>query len=146
MAHTTHQSPPSEPPAGGHLPAARRPFEGAVEAVRVDTAPLFAHDLVRSLDEASEVVAGLDLSGASDVSVSALTALVCTGATPSAALDAAAETLRRAPTLEPHSLALARVPGAREGVWEWNITMTVSSRDPMTGEYGGLAHHADRPR
>ncbi|KOG85971.1 hypothetical protein ADK38_33675 [Streptomyces varsoviensis] len=114
--------------------------------VRVE-GPAFAHDLVRSLDEASAAVSSLPALGPSaDVSVSALTALVCTGSTPADALQAAAELARQAPTLEPHALALAKMPGPVEGMWEWHITMTVSSRDPVTGEYGGSTHHADRRR
>lgn len=119
--------------------------EAAVEPVRIDGPP-FAHDLVRSIDAARTAVRSVTDLGAADITVSALTVLDCVGATPADALQAAAEAARRAPLLEPHSLALARVPGFVEGIWEWRITMTVSARNPMTGEYGGATHHADRRR
>ncbi|MFI7142865.1 hypothetical protein ACIBQ5_35740 [Streptomyces massasporeus] len=86
----------------------------------------------------------VDRGGASDVSVSALTALVCAGSTAADALQAAADALRQAPGLEPHGLSLAKMPGPVEGMWEWHATVTVSSRDPETGEYGGSTHHTDR--
>ncbi|MDJ0345549.1 hypothetical protein QMK19_33935 [Streptomyces sp. H10-C2] len=139
MAHTTN------------TPSNFGPRDGsAVELAKSETSPVgheppaFAHDLVRTLRAAGSAVGGLvTLGSSSDVSVNALTAVVCAGSTPAAALQAAADFARQAPGLEPHSLALARVPGPCEGVWEWHITMTVSSRDPMTGEYGGSTHHAD---
>ncbi|MFE4448592.1 hypothetical protein [Streptomyces sp. NPDC056820] len=104
MAHPMNGTPHPEHGHAAHLPAARPSAEAAVEAVRFDRPPSFAGDLVRSLDEASAAVTALaNHDGASDVSVSALTALVCTGA-----------------------------------------TVTVSSRDPETGEFGGSTHHTDR--
>ncbi|MEU0389230.1 hypothetical protein [Streptomyces chartreusis] len=102
---------------------------------------------MRTLDVASDAVSALpDHDQSSDVSVTALTALDCTGSTPADALAAAAAVLRQASHLEPHGLALAKVPGAVEGMWEWHLTLTVSARDPQTGEYGAPTHHADRPR
>ncbi|MER7316258.1 hypothetical protein [Streptomyces halstedii] len=143
MAHSEHTSPPPDQ-GPEHLPTLRPALRA--EAVRVE-GPAFAHDLVRSLDEARTAVGALPALGPSaDVSVSALTALVCTGSTPADALQAAAEVARQAPNLEPHSLALAKMPGPVEGMWEWHLTMTVSSRDPATGEYGGSTHHTDRRR
>ncbi|MFJ9427872.1 hypothetical protein [Streptomyces sp. NPDC101249] len=143
MAHSEHTSPPADQ-GPEHLPTLRP--APAAEAVRVE-GPAFAQDLVRSLDEASAAVSSLPPLGPSaDVSVSALTALVCTGSTPADALQAAAELARQAPTLEPHALALAKMPGPVEGMWEWHLTMTVSSRDPATGEFGGSTHHTDRWR
>jgi hypothetical protein len=131
---------------GGHLPATRN--EAAAESVRSEGVlggPAFARDLVRTLDEASAAVTSLVALGpSSDVTVSALTALVCVGPTPADALQAAAETLRQAPALEPHGAAIARAPGPVEGLWEWHVTLTVSSPDPVTGEHGGSTHHADR--
>lgn len=107
----------------------------------------FAGDLVRSLGQASQAVGALDqLDSSSDVTVSALTALVCTGSTAADALQAAADVARKSPGLEPHGLSMARVPGPVEGMWEYQLTMTVSARDPKTGEFGAPIHHADRPR
>jgi hypothetical protein len=140
-------TPQNEGGPSEHLPATRRTGEAAVETVRIGRRPPFAEDLVRSLDEASSAVGALvDRGQSSDVSVSALTVLVCTGSTPADALQAAAEAARQAPNLEPHGLALAKTPGPVEGMWEWALTMTVSARDPQTGEYGGHTHHADRLR
>ena len=146
MAHTPHLSPQPGTGPAGPLPALRDTAEAAVEPARPG-GPAFAQDLVRTLDEASSAVSSLARLGpSSDVTVSALTALVCAGSTPADALQAAAEMLRQAPTLEPHGLSLARVPGPVEGLWEWHVTATVSTRDPITGEAGGSTHHADRRR
>ncbi|MEU2717784.1 hypothetical protein [Streptomyces sp. NPDC007205] len=146
MAHHNGNLPHERGPSG-HLPATRPAGESAVETVRIGRPPLFAHDLVRSLDVATDAVGALaDHGQSSDVSVSALTALVCNGSTPADALQAAADVARQSTALEPHGLSLARVPGPVDGMWEYVITMTVSVRDPQTGEYGGAAHHADRPR
>ncbi|MFD3715971.1 hypothetical protein [Streptomyces sp. NPDC058677] len=146
MAHHNGTPPPERGPSD-HLPATRPAGESAVETVRIGRPPLFAHDLVRSLDAATDAVGALpDHGQCSDVSVSALTALVCTGTTAADALQAAADVARQSPALEPHGLSLARVPGPVVGMWEYVITMTVSTRDPQTGEYGGATHHADRPR
>ena len=145
MAHL-NGNPQNERDPSAHLPATR-PGEGVVESVRIGRPPAFAQDLVRSLDEAAGAVGALaDRGQPSDVSVSMFTALVCTGSTPADALQAAADVALQSPTLEPHALSLARVPGPVDGMWEWTITMTVSARDPQTGEYSGPTHHTDRPR
>ncbi|MYT25957.1 hypothetical protein GTW69_37775 [Streptomyces sp. SID7760] len=143
MAQSTNETPlPDGGP--GHLPATRRPAEDVV-GFREGRTPPFALDLVRSLDEATQGVTALDRLGpSSDVTVSALTALVCTGTTAADALQAAADVARRTPGLEPHGLTLARVPGPVDGLWEYHITMTVTSRDPETGEFSAPVHHADR--
>ncbi|MFE2829171.1 hypothetical protein [Streptomyces sp. NPDC059271] len=147
MAHSTNGTPHPDPGPGAHLPATRRPVEDGVELLRPDRTPPFAHDLVRSLDEASQAVGALDrLDPSSDVTVSALTALVCTGTTAADALQAAADVTRKSPGLEPHSLSLARVPGPVVGLWEYQLTMTVSSRDPQTGEDVAPVHHGERLR
>ncbi|NGN68438.1 hypothetical protein G5C51_31645 [Streptomyces sp. A7024] len=144
MAHTDNPHQQRGPTA--HLPAPRQD-QGAVEQVQNGQPPAFARDLVRSLDVATAGVRALaDRGQASDVSVSALTALECNGATPADALQAAADVVRQSPALEPHGIALAKIPGRVEGMWEYVVTMTVSTRDPQTGEYGGASHHADRPR
>ncbi|MBK6015815.1 hypothetical protein [Streptomyces sp. MBT53] len=147
MAHVPNGTPHPEGGGSVHLPVVRGSTESAVESPRIGgRPPLFATDLVRTLDVARDVVSELGDEETSDVSVSALTALVCTGATPADALQAAADAARRAPTLEPHGLSLARTPGPVEGMWEYTLTMTVSTRDPLTGEYGGHTHHGDPPR
>ncbi|MFJ9901223.1 hypothetical protein ACIQPR_48790 [Streptomyces sp. NPDC091280] len=143
MAH--HNDPQHERGPSAHLPVVHPGDD--VAGVRIGRPPVFARDVVRSLDQATEAVGALaDRGQPSDVSVSMFTALVCTGSTPADALQAAADVARQSPALEPHGLALARVPGPVDGMWEWTITMTVSARDPQTGEYGGATHHADRPR
>ncbi len=147
MAHSTNGTPRPDRGPAAHLPATRRPVEDGVELLHPDRTPPFAHDLVRSLDEASQAVGALDrLDPSSDVTVSALTALVCTGTTAADALQAAADVARKSPGLEPHSLSLARVPGPVAGLWEYQLTMTVSSRDPQTGEHAGPVHHGERLR
>lgn len=143
----TSGSPQHERGDTAHLPATRQPAEGTVEAVRFDRTPTFTGDLLRSLDEASTAVSSLaDEDGASDVTVSALTALVCTGSTAADALQAAADVARKSPGLEPHGVTLARVPGPVAGLWDYHVIMTVSARDPLTGEFCAPTHHADRPR
>lgn len=123
-----------------------QPPGAAVESARLLSPPPFAGDLVRTITQASEAVSVVSTLGPnSDVTVSAFTALVCAGSTAADALQAAADLAKAAPTLEIHALAWARVPGPVEGVWEWQLTMTVSSRDE-TGEYGGATHQADRRR
>lgn len=147
MAHSTNGTPRPDHDLGAHLPAAHRPAEDGVELLHPDRTLPFAYDLVRSLDEASQAVGALDRLGpSSDVTVSALTALVCTGATPADALRAAADVAAKSPGLEPHSLSLARVPGPVAGLWEYQLTMTVSSRDPQTGEHTAPVHHGERLR
>ncbi|MGN9821912.1 hypothetical protein ACTMUQ_42370 [Streptomyces sp. SD11] len=76
----------------------------------------------------------------------ALTDLVCTGATPADALQAAADIAGNSPTLEPHGLALERVPGPVVGVWEYQLVMTVSTRTPQAGADEAPAHHFYRLR
>ncbi|MFM9625320.1 hypothetical protein ACKI14_46300 [Streptomyces turgidiscabies] len=134
-----------QPIREGHevLPAV--PGGAAVEQTR--SAPPFtgAGDLVRTIQEAGAAVRVLSaLNPASDITVSALTVLVCAGNTTADALQAAADLAREAPTLEIHALALARMPGPAEGTWEWHLTLTVSTRDPQTGEVGGSTHHGRR--
>ncbi|MFF6852764.1 hypothetical protein [Streptomyces antimycoticus] len=147
MAQIPDGSPHPQHTSTDHLPAERCSPETAVESVRPDRAPSFGVALVRSLDEASTAVSSLSARNpSSDVSVSAFAALECVGATPADALQAAADAARQAPHLEPHGLSLARVPGPVEGLWEWNITLTVSARDPETGEYGGPTHHTGQGR
>ncbi|MFF2751097.1 hypothetical protein ACFVVA_36875 [Kitasatospora sp. NPDC058048] len=80
-----------------------------------------------------------------DVAVVVYTAVVCTGATPATALQAAADWTLQAPHAEVHSLSLARVPGHREDVAEFCVTLTVSFPDEQTGEYTGDTHHAAGP-
>lgn len=139
MDDQTHQSTSGEnlPVAPGSQPGA------AVEQAR--TAPPFAGDLVRTIQQASSALGVIStLNPSSDITVSAYTALVCAGDTAAAALQAAADLAREAPTLEIQALNWAKVPGPVEGTWEWHVTLTVSARDPQTGEYGGSTHHGRR--
>ncbi|ELP65074.1 hypothetical protein PV735_46810 [Streptomyces turgidiscabies] len=113
----------------------------AVEQGRT-SAPPFAGDLVRTIQEASSALRVVStLNPSSDITVSAHTALVCAGDTAAAALQAAADLAKEAPTLEIQALNWAKVPGPVEGTWEWHVILTVSARDPETGEYGGSTHH-----
>ena len=116
-----------------HLPALRGTTEAAIEPVQSGQPPLFVPDLMRNLDAARSVVSGIGDDESSDVSVSALAALVCTGESPADALQAAADAVRKAPTLEPHGLSLARTPGLVAGTWEWTLTVTLSTREPLPG-------------
>jgi hypothetical protein len=131
------------------LPAARPAVpEGDVELRAATTMPSFGQDLVRTLHEARSAVSALALGDdlVSDVEVSAYTALVCNGSTQGAALEAAAAIANRALGLKIHALTWAQVPGPREGTTEYQVTMTVTTPDPETGEHAGLTHHADRRR
>jgi hypothetical protein len=136
MAHVSNGTPHPEPGVTAHLPALRGTTEAAVEPVQSGP-PLFVPDLVRTLDAARSVVSGLGDDESSDVSVSALAALVCTGESPADALQAAADAVRKSPTLEPHGLSLTRTPGLAAGTWEWTLTVTLSTREPLPGEHGG---------
>ncbi|MEU8435404.1 hypothetical protein AB0F18_21280 [Streptomyces sp. NPDC029216] len=103
-------------------------------------------NLVNTLHHASKAVHALGETDRADVAVNAFAALVCTGDTPSAALDAAASAARQAPHLEIHAIAWARVPGPREGTTEYQLTLTVTALDPETGEHSGATHHATPQR
>jgi hypothetical protein len=121
---------------------------GQAEPARLP-APFLVQDLVRDLAQASRVVEYVSARGDdadSDVRATALTALWCVGSTPAAALQAAAACAREDPSLEVHALAWARMPGPAEDTWEYHLTLTVSGRDPLTGEPGGATHHATRRR
>ncbi|MGJ5890256.1 hypothetical protein, partial [Streptomyces turgidiscabies] len=90
----------------------------AVEQGRT-SAPPFAGDLVRTIQEASSALRVVStLNPSSDITVSAHTALVCAGDTAAAALQAAADLAKEAPTLEIQALNWAKVPGPVEGTWE----------------------------
>lgn len=116
MAQSTNGTPSPERGPAVHLPSTRRPAEDVAELAPTGRPVPFAGDLVRSLGEASQAVGALDQLGpSSDVTVSALTALVCTGSTAADALQAAADVARNSPSLEPHGLSLARVPGCCRG-------------------------------
>ncbi|MFI9366080.1 hypothetical protein ACIG5E_34270 [Kitasatospora sp. NPDC053057] len=80
-----------------------------------------------------------------DVAVVAYTAVVCTGVTAATTLQTAADWALQAPNAEVHSIAWARIPGHRDGVSEYCLTMAVSYQDPETGEYTGDTHHAAGP-
>ncbi|WP_042404756.1 hypothetical protein [Streptacidiphilus carbonis] len=130
---------------GDLAPAAVGQEQALLPAARVQAPAGMGQDLVRSISEAAAAVRFVDAtgSGAADISVTALTALVCTGDTEAAAMQAAADLTREVtPRMRLVSLAWATVPGPADGTWQWAVTMTVASRDPRTGEYVGELHHA----
>lgn len=158
MAHTTNdQTPPdlgeSRDPAGSgsreeqlaeglNLPAVRPVGEAAAEVSR--SVPLFGRDLVRTIGRASRAVSYLDAvpSDSYDVTVSALTVLECLGISPADAVQAAADAVRQAPELEIHGLLWARVGGP--DVWDYRVTVLVSSDDSDLDEGDEPTHLADR--
>jgi hypothetical protein len=105
----------------------------------------FSHDLVRNLRHADDAAKfANDPSGASDITVSAIAAVLCVGITQADALQATADWAAEAPHMQIHSIALAQMPGPVEETWEHHVTLTVSSRDPQTGEFDGSTHHIPR--
>lgn len=101
-------------------------------------------DLERSFVQARAAVRYVDAVGcpAADVALTAQTALVCTGDTPADALQAAADLARGMPRMQITSLAWAKTPGHADGIWQWQVTLTVTAWDPATGEYSADVHHA----
>ncbi|MFF1793662.1 hypothetical protein ACFVXQ_05410 [Kitasatospora sp. NPDC058263] len=122
---------PAQPPTalvtGGH-PVAR--------ALQNDV--LRAAGAVRSMPDRGSLLEA-------DVSVAAYAAVACTGPTPADALQSATNWSREATGAEIHTINLARVPGHREDVMEYRVTMSVSFQDPQTGDYTGDTHHAAGP-
>ncbi|MFF7454318.1 hypothetical protein [Kitasatospora sp. NPDC008115] len=108
--------------------------------------PRVVDDLARDLTRAAAAVrsASQDGRGGGDLSVAAYTAVVCTGRSAARALEEAAAWCRQAPEAEVHSLAWARVPGHRDDVFEYRVTLAVSFPDHETGEHVGDTHHARR--
>ncbi|MGW4895416.1 hypothetical protein ACWEQL_24575 [Kitasatospora sp. NPDC004240] len=104
------------------------------------------NDLARDLSRAAAAVraASRDVRSGGDLAVAAYTAVVCTGRTAARALEEAATWCRQAPEAEVHSVAWARVPGHREDVFEYRVTLAVSFADHETGEYTGDTHHGTR--
>ncbi len=122
------------------------PAPPAVPAVRHPVARALQYDVTKAVGALSAMQGRGGLADdEADVAVVAYTAVVCTGATPAKALQAATDWTLQAPRAEVHSLSLARVPGHREDVMECRITMTVSFPDTETGEYTGDTHHAAGP-
>jgi hypothetical protein len=91
---------------GAMVPAVVDQERALLPAARVQAPAGMGQDLVRSISEAAAGVRFVDAtgSGAADISVTALTALVCTGDTEAAAMQAAADRNRRVP-----------------GIPEWNL-------------------------
>ncbi|MER5356033.1 hypothetical protein ABT093_37645 [Kitasatospora sp. NPDC002551] len=121
--------------------------ETVVEAPAVLPAPpRVVDDLARDLTRAAAAVRSASRDGRSggDLAVAAYTAVVCTGRSAARALEEAAAWCRQAPEAEVHSLAWARVPGHREDVDEYRVTLAVSFPDRETGEHVGDTHHARR--
>ncbi|WP_189921943.1 hypothetical protein [Kitasatospora xanthocidica] len=115
-------------------------------AVVLPAPPRVVEDLARDLTQAAAAVRAVSRTcrTGGDVAVAAYTAVVCTGPSAARALEEAAAWCRQAPEAEVHSLAWARVPGHREDVHEYRVTMAVSFPDGETGEYVGDTHHARR--
>ncbi|MFF2146052.1 hypothetical protein [Kitasatospora sp. NPDC058190] len=127
--------------------SANLPETVAEGTVVLPAPPRVVDDLARDLTQAAAAVRAVSRSGRStggDVAVAAYTAVVCTGRSAARALEEAAAWCRQAPDAEVHSLAWARVPGHREGVHEYRVTMAVSFPDDETGEHPGDTHHACR--
>ncbi|MFB7471506.1 hypothetical protein [Kitasatospora sp. NPDC056184] len=108
--------------------------------------PRVVDDLARDLSRAAAAVRSASRDGRSggDLAVAAYTAVVCTGRSAARALEEAAAWCRQAPEAEVHSLAWARVPGHRDDVFEYRVTLAVSFPDHETGEHGGDTHHSRR--
>ncbi|MFJ6618825.1 hypothetical protein ACIQOW_14770 [Kitasatospora sp. NPDC091335] len=115
-------------------------------AVVLPAPPRVVDDLARDLTQAAAAVRAVSRTCRSggDVAVAAYTAVVCTGRSAASALEEAAAWCRQAPDAEVHSLAWARVPGHREDVHEYRVTMAVSFPDGETGEHAGDTHRALR--
>ncbi|MEV6979637.1 hypothetical protein [Kitasatospora sp. NPDC093806] len=121
--------------------------ETVVEAPAILPAPpRVIDDLTRDLTHAAAAVRAVSRAGRNggDVAVAAYTAVVCTGLSAARALEEAASWCRQAPEAEVHSLAWARVPGHRDDVFEYRVTLAVSFPDHETGEHTGDTHHARR--
>ncbi|MEW1551496.1 hypothetical protein [Streptomyces tsukubensis] len=122
---------PSNQPDPGSLDRTSSRGVLADETGLVRQGPAFARDLVASLDTAGRTVAGLfALVPGSAVTVSAHTAVVCSGRTAADALQAAADLTRdAAANLTPRSLHLSHDPGAADtpGSWEVTVTLTASA-------------------
>lgn len=116
---------------------------GIIRQVR--QAPGRFEDVARSLHEADRAArfAG-DPGGGSDVTVSPATVVTCVGSTQADALQAAADWACEAPQMQIHAMAFARMPGPAEEVFEYHVTLTVSSPNPLTGEFDGSTHYTDR--
>ncbi|MER7755570.1 hypothetical protein [Kitasatospora sp. NPDC097643] len=108
--------------------------------------PRVVDDLARDLTQAAAAVRAVSRGRRTggDVTVAAYTAVVCTGRSAAHALEEAAAWCRQAPEAEVHSLAWARVPGHREDVFEYRVTLAVGFPDEETGEYPGDTHHGWR--
>lgn len=123
------------PVAGENLP---EPIPD--RAVVLAAPPRVVADLARDLTGAAGAVRSLPATGRGDVTISAYTAVVCSGRTAADALGQAADWCLQAPQAEVHATAWARVPGDRED--EYQVTLTVSFPDEQTGEHTGDTHHA----
>jgi hypothetical protein len=133
------------PDTGSLLPGAVTQTPATLPASRVQGPARMGQDLVRTISDAAAAVRFVDATGKgnADISVTVLTALVCTGDTEADAMQAAADLTREiTPRMRVVSLAWARTPGPVLDTWQWNVTLTVANRDPRTGEYTGELDHA----
>ncbi|MFD0403340.1 hypothetical protein ACFV84_11330 [Kitasatospora sp. NPDC059811] len=126
--------------------SANLPETVAEGAVVLPTPPRVVDDLARDLTQAAAAVRAVSRVARSggDLAVAAYTAVVCTGRSAARVLEEAAAWCRQAPGAEVHSLAWARVPGHREDVDEYRVTLAVSFPDDETGEHLGDTHRARR--
>lgn len=126
--------------------SANLPETLAEGAVVLPAPPRVVDDLARDLTQAAAAVRAVSRARRTggDVAVAAYTAVVCTGRSAATVLEEAAAWCRQAPEAEVHSLAWARVPGHREDVHEYRVTLAVSFPDGETGEHLGDTHHACR--
>ena len=133
--HQVHPDLPAVPDAG--TSAVAQPTQLVPRA--------FSHDLPRSLREADTAARyASNPHGDSDITVTAIAAVTCVGTTQADALRAVADWALEAQHMQIHSIALAQMEGPVEDSWECHVTLTVSSRDPETREFGGSTHHVPR--
>ena len=104
--------------AGGPVRAVVGQEPVLLPAARVQAPAGMGQDLVRSISEAAAAVRFVDATGdgAADISVTALTALVCTRDTEAAAMQAAVDLTREiTPRMRIISTAWAMTPGRLTG-------------------------------
>jgi hypothetical protein len=130
------------------LPNVHTPDTTAMELAR--PLPRRFGDTARAIGFAQPAIDYLNATGAdddeSDSELTMLPAVLNVGSTLGHALRRAAAFADATPHLNPNSLALARVPGAGEGDWEWHVTLVFAAVDPSTGESVGSTHIGYRQR
>ncbi|WP_344444535.1 hypothetical protein [Kitasatospora nipponensis] len=142
MTVQTEFGPLPTPSASGPLPCASE------DTPVLPAPPRIAADLTRDLGGAAGAVRAMPPSGGprADVTIAAYAAVVCTGSSAADALEQAARWCRQARQAEIHATTWARIPGHREDLWEYQLSLQVSFPDPETGEHSAHTHHGARPR